>query len=93
MIQQFVEDVEQEILFLIIFRELKSYANEDDKEQKEILNECLSNLILETDRINEFELDIKNISPIIEKGVKWQRETFANIPFEELRFMRRLFTN
>ena len=58
-----------------------------------LVKEAISSLTLELDRVNEFSQDIKTITPIIDKGVKWQIDAFQSMGVQEMREMRRLFTN
>jgi hypothetical protein len=65
----------------------------DSEEVQDVIKEAISSLSLEQDRINEFEIDVQGITPIIDKGIQLQVANFQNVSLEDARYLRRLFSN
>ena len=68
-------------------------SKNDYKENTEFIDDAISNLQLEEQRIKIFQQDSDKISDIVRKGVQWQVNRFQNINFNELQEMRRYFGN
>ena len=68
-------------------------SKNDYKENAEFIDDAISNLQLEEQRIKIFQQDSDKISDIVKKGVQWQVNRFQNINFNELQEMRRYFGN
>ncbi|CAI2385552.1 unnamed protein product [Moneuplotes crassus] len=62
------------------------------EEDEEIIHEAITNLDLELERIQEISQDVGNLNELVNKGIKWEQKKFKNIPMEEIRDTRKLFS-